>query len=157
MNRDVLERFAWFADPSGISDKSSWESQKLAKEAWNKVSDHPFLGSGTGSFHGAYLLPHNQYLAFMLDHGLIGAMVVPTLMLAVTWGGRGECRRIGVVFACTFMLLCFFTHTILSYEYSLLLLALMSAMAGTNFSHENKLLKAMRSDEARTAQFLVKV
>ena len=132
MNRDVLERLTWFTDPSGVSDMSAWERRKVAQQAWDKIADHPFVGGGTGSFHDSYVLPHNQYLALMLDHGLVGAMIVPSLILAVTWGARGESRRVAVVYGCSLMVLSFFTHAILTYEYSLILLALMAAMAGTN-------------------------
>lgn len=132
MNRDVLERLTWFTDPSGVSDMSAWERRKVAQQAWDKIADHPFLGSGTGSFHDSYVLPHNQYLALMLDHGLIGAMIVPSLILAVTWRARGESRRVAIVYGCSLMVLSFFTHAILTYEYSLILLALMAAIAGTS-------------------------
>ena len=97
-NVNVQERLAWIMDPSGVSDYSSWERKYVAQQAWNKISDHPVLGSGTGSSYEAAIPPHNQYLSFMLDHGLIGVMILPLLILAATWGARGETRGVAIVF-----------------------------------------------------------
>lgn len=129
LNENVEERLAWFTDPSGVSDYSSWERKYLAQRAWERTADRPFLGGGTGSFREAYMLPHNQYLVFMLDHGLVGAFIVPLLMLAVIHGARGKIRGVAIVFGCAVIVLSFFTHTIMSTNYSLLLFALTAAMA----------------------------
>lgn len=136
INKNVEERMAWFLDPSGVSDDSSWERKYLAKQAWEKVAERPFLGSGTGSSYEAYIPPHNQYLAFMQDHGLIGAAILPMLVLAVIWGARGECKRVAAIFGCTVILVGFFSHTLMNEEHTLLLLALMAAMAWASHKSE---------------------
>jgi len=132
INANVQERLEWFADPTGVSDYSSWERQYVAQRAWNKVSEHPFLGSGTGSSYEAAIPPHNQYLSYMLDHGLIGVTILPLLILAATWGARSECRYVALIFGCSFTVLCFSSNTILTDSYVLVIISVMAAMAGNS-------------------------
>lgn len=136
INKNMEERLAWITDPSGVSDYSSWERKYLAKQAWEKIADHPFLGSGTGSAREEVVGAHNQYLSLMQDHGLLGAAIVPLLVLAVTWGARGESRGIAMVFGCIVMVLSFFTHTFMYRANSLMLLALMAAMVSISRESE---------------------
>jgi O-antigen ligase len=138
VNENVLERLEWFANPTGVSDFSSWERKYVAQRAWNKIAEYPVLGSGTGSSYEATVPPHNQYLSFMLDHGLIGVMILPLLIVAATWGARGETRHVAIVFGCTIAMLSFTTNTILITNYSCILLSLMAAMAATSGHREIK-------------------
>jgi O-antigen ligase len=155
LNVNVQERMAWLIDPFGGSDRSSWGRKYVAEQAWNKIAERPFLGSGTGSFHQAVVLPHNQYLSFMLDHGLLGATILPLFLLAATWGARGETRRVAILFGCAIMMLSFFTHTIFNTGYSLLLFSLMAAMAVNRNQHEIKRTVA-ETGQGGTAQVLVR-
>ena len=140
-NKNVLERLNWFTDPTGISDNSSWVRKYLAKQAWEKIEDNPFIGSGTGSSREVVIGAHNQYLAFMQDHGLLGAAILPLFILAATWGARGEIRGLAITFGCAVFLLSFFSHTILNDEYSLVSFALMAAMVST--SRESEIAKTI--------------
>jgi O-antigen ligase len=132
INKNTEERLAWLTNPSGVSDASSWSRMYVAQQAWNKFADHPWLGGGTGTFHEAFeIAPHNQYLSYMLDHGVLGATIVPLLLLALLWGARGETMRVGLVFGTTILWLSFFTHSILNFGPSLILFALLAAMVLT--------------------------
>jgi len=132
INKNTEERLAWLTNPSGVSDDSSWSRMYAAQQAWRKFADQPWVGSGTGTFHEAFeIAPHNQYLSYMLDHGVLGATIVPLLILALIWGARGETRRVGLVFGTSVLWLSFFTHTILNYGHSLVLFALLAAMIAT--------------------------
>jgi hypothetical protein len=132
INKNTEERLEWLTNPSGVSDNSSWSRMYVAQQAWRKFTDHPWIGGGTGTMYESFdISPHNQYLSYMLDYGVVGATVVPLLTLALIWGARGETRRIGLLFGATILWLSFFTHTILSVEYSLVLFALLAAMGST--------------------------
>ncbi len=131
INKNVEERLDWFTDPSGVSDYSSWERKYLAKQAWDKTADHPFLGNGTGSSREMAAGAHNQYLMFMQDHGLLGAAILPLLVLAVTWRARGEARGVAIVFGCIIIVRGFFSHDILNQAESLMLFALMAIMSSS--------------------------
>ncbi|WP_187299291.1 O-antigen ligase family protein [Nitrospira moscoviensis] len=129
-NADALERLAWLTDPSGVSDTSSWSRIYVAQQAWQRLAEHPFWGEGTGAVHeGLDIPPHNQFLAYMIDHGVLGALLLPWLLLALLWPARADRRRIGVIFSVTVLWFSFFTHTLLNNPYSLLLFALMAAFA----------------------------
>ena len=139
-NKNVEERLSWFTDPTGVSDYSSWERAYLAKQAWEKIADHPLIGSGTGSAREDALFggSHNQFLALMRDHGLLGAAILPLLVLAVTWGASRETRLLVMVFGSATIVLSLFTHTLLHQSYSLMLFALMAAMASSSREGESK-------------------
>lgn len=153
INVNVQERLAWFTDPFGVSDQSSWERKYVAQRAWERIAERPFLGSGTGSSYEVGIPPHNQYLAFMLDHGFIGVMVAPLLVLAVAWGSRGESRRVAIIFGCAVLVLSLFTHSILTTGHSLILLTLMATMAPSHDYDEFESV-AMDSTERGTVETL---
>jgi len=132
LNANVLERLAWLMDPSGVSDASSWSRKYVAQQAWERVGEQPFLGGGTGAVHERLdIPPHNQFLAYMMDHGLLGAMLLPLLLLALLWRAQDESLRVGLIFCCAVLWFSFFTHTMLNNSHSLLLFSLMAALAST--------------------------
>lgn len=136
INKNVEERLGWLADPSGVSDASSWSRIYVARRAWDTIGESPFWGSGTGSSFEAEIAPHNQSLAFMQDHGVLGALILPLLLLAVVSSVRGENQRTAIVFSVTVMFLSFFSHDVLSARHTLLLLALVATMTDDKHSHQ---------------------
>ena len=138
-NRDVLERLEWFANPFGVSDHSSWSRAQVAKEAWEKFAQAPFFGYGTGSSSEISLKAHNQYLVFMLDHGIIGAAILPLLLWALLRLADGLTRQIGQIFALSILIMAFSTHNLLAHEYNLFLFSLMGAMAASHCSGVSRL------------------
>ena len=132
MNKNTEERLAWLTNPLGVSDDSSWSRMYVAQQAWRKFADHPWVGSGTGTMYESFdIPPHNQYLAYMLDHGVLGAAIVPLLILALIWEARGETRRLGLLFGAILLWLSFFTHNVLTFGHGLVMFALLAAMAST--------------------------
>ena len=133
INKDVLERLDWFADPTGVSDNSSWARRGLVLHAWEKIAERPWIGKGTGtSREVVHEGTHNQYLAHMQDHGLLGMMIVPLLTLAVAWRSSGEPRLLAALFGALVIWQGFFTHNILDHPPRLLLCALMAAIVRTS-------------------------
>lgn len=130
LNADTQERLAWFMDPLGVDDKSGWSRKSVAREAWERVTEQPFFGGGTGAVHkGLDIQPHNQFLSHMIDHGLVGATLMPLLLLALIWRGEGEGLGIALIFSVGTLWFSFFTHTFLNNAHSLLLVALVAAFA----------------------------
>ena len=156
INKNVVERLDWFTDPFGVDDYSSWERAYLATQSWNKTAEHPFLGSGTGSSREMAMEPHNEYLMFMQDHGLLGAAILPLLVLAVTWGARGEARNLAILFGCTIMLQSFVSHNLLDQWEVLMLFALMAAMSSTSRESEIKRTQTMTTEEVNAGKALVR-
>ncbi|MFO0700473.1 MAG: O-antigen ligase family protein [Nitrospira sp.] len=130
LNADTQERLAWFINPLGVDDRSGWSRKSVAREAWERVAEHPFLGGGTGAVHqGLEIPPHNLFLSHMIDHGVLGVMLMPLLLVALIWRAEGEGQRMVFIFSCVILWFCFFTHSLLNYVHSLLLMALVSALA----------------------------
>ena len=154
VNVNVLERLAWLSDPTGVSDRSSWERRYVADRAWDKIAEAPFMGTGTGSSHQAYTETHNQSLSLMLDHGVMGVMILPLLILAATWGARGETRQVAIIFGCGIMMLSLFSHSLLYQSCSLVLFSLMAAMTARSSYHEIKMTRPIETRETGTAHVL---
>lgn len=130
LNPDTRERLAWLTDPLGVEDASSLGRKAIAQQAWERVGEHPLFGEGTGEVHtGLDIPPHNQFLSHMIDHGVVGAMLIPCLLLALLWRAQGVRRSVVLIFCCAVLWFSFFTHTFLNNAHSLLLLALVAAFA----------------------------
>ncbi len=128
LNPDTQERLAWFLDPLGVDDKSGWSRKSVARDAWERVTEQPFFGGGTGSVHkGLDIPPHNQFLSHMIDHGILGAILMPLLLLALIWRNEGTGRRVALIFCGATLWFSFFTHTFLNNAHSLLLVAMVAA------------------------------
>lgn len=130
VNKDVISRFEWFLDPTGVADDSSAERKLLAAEAWSRIAERPLLGAGTGASYMSKEVvgQHNQYLVHMEDFGLLGALAVPLLMLAVAWKARGEAKSLAMIFGGIVMLEGFFAHTILDFPTRLVIVAIVAAL-----------------------------
>lgn len=144
-NTNVSERMEWFLDPGRVEDYSSWERRMLAAAAWDKISAKPIVGHGTGSYLEDRIPPHNQYLAFMIDHGLLGAALFPLLVLAVIWRTPRDHWTAAMTFAGAVLLFGFASHNIVYRENSLLLFSLMAAMAVTPAQEVRRLAPPIRS------------
>jgi O-antigen ligase len=129
INKNVAERLEWLTDPFGVSDDSGAARQAVAAQAWDKFAESPIFGSGTGSFRNAFFIPpHNQFLSFMVDHGIVGAAILPMLLLAISWRKRGEARAMALVFSLVLIMAGFMSHTVMNEPQTLLLCALLATL-----------------------------
>ena len=130
INKNVVERLEWLTDPFGVSDDSGAARQAVAAQAWDKFAESPIFGSGTGSFRNAFFIPpHNQFLSFMVDHGIVGAAIFPMLLLAISWRKRGQAGAMALVFSLVLTMAGFMSHTIMNEPQTLLLCALLATLA----------------------------
>ena len=131
MNKNIEERLEWFQNPF-ISEDSADSRLEVAKLAWEMFAEHPFLGNGIGSTLelDVGISTHNMYLLYMADHGILGALVMPLLVYAVTQNARGESKYIGFAFAGLILLWSIFSHTVLEDRFILISFSLMAVMNG---------------------------
>ncbi len=87
---------------------------------------------------GLDIPPHNQFLSHMIDHGLLGLMILPLLLLALIWRTEGDSRRVTLVFSGTALWFSFFTHQFIQTPHSLLLVALVAALSSTGVRLRDK-------------------
>jgi len=127
INDNVIERVLWVTDPAGVQDHSSWARAYVAQRLWDRWSESPFLGSGTGSAFGAFEIPpHNQFLVFMVDHGIIGCFIFPLLILSVIYRRDVQYSSLAILFGCMQVIAGLTSHTLLGEPQTLLLFALIA-------------------------------
>ena len=130
INKNVVERLEWLKDPFGVSDESGVARQAVAAQAWDTFAENPVFGNGTGSFRNAFFIPpHNQFLSFMVDHGIVGAAIIPMLLLAISWRKRGQAGTVAIIFALVQTMASFMSHTVINEAHTLLLCALLATLA----------------------------
>jgi hypothetical protein len=131
----ITERITWFTDP-GTSDGAMTERLEGAQQAWQLFSDHPFLGGGTGTNFDTWAQsdefrkpgPHNIFLWLMVDHGIIGALIFPALLMAIGWKAKRESRTFMVIVFCVLILMGFSSHNLLDGRHILFSLGVLTAM-----------------------------
>lgn len=129
LNANVEERLEWLTDPSGVQDRSGWARTYVAKRLWEKWAETPFFGEGTGAAYSAFEIPpHNQYLLLMVDHGLVGMLLFPLLLLSVIYEARGVSIALVLLFGFVQALAGLMSNTLLTEPQTLLLLAVAATM-----------------------------
>jgi len=128
LTENVRERLDLFGGGE-LDDASTLERRQVAALAWSVFGDRPLAGAGTGaSTEPPFELgPHNMYLAMMVDHGVIGLFLLPTLLLAAVWGARSSRMFYVVPFAVFLAFWGFFSHNVLEERYILLAVAFVAA------------------------------
>jgi O-antigen ligase len=117
-----LQRLAFFSHGTA-TDQSADDRRTIAELGWRYFEEKPLTGHGTGAFRnvpGSEQGTHNIYIAMMVDHGIIGLFIVPTLILAVVWGVNRTTLDIAGPFALFLMMWGFFSHNVLEERYILL-------------------------------------
>jgi hypothetical protein len=129
LNNNVLDRVSSLS-LAQFDDDSATERVSVAEQAWDAFAVHPFVGLGTGAsmVPPFDVGPHNIYLALMVDHGLIGLLVFPVLVLACIWSAATADRQLAVTFAAAALVLGFFSHNLLSERYALVTYAVMGSV-----------------------------
>ena len=130
LNDNAKTRIQAFIDPI-----SNWEAGDdtsridIIPFALQNFSNHPFFGNGIGFTQTwGEILPHNIYLLFMVEHGILGTLIFPTLILSIVNKSLGEVKSIGQAFAVFVLIWGIFSHNILDERYSLVAFSLMTAM-----------------------------
>ncbi|RCJ24480.1 hypothetical protein A6S26_18060 [Nostoc sp. ATCC 43529] len=138
-NANSLERIAWFQNISASDSEDSADSRlEVAQLAWQMFMKHPFFGNGIGSTltWNMEISTHNIYLYYMADHGIIGALILPVLVYAVTQHACGETKYIGLAFAVFILLWGLFSHNVLEERYILIMFSFMAAMTEASRSEQ---------------------
>lgn len=103
------------------------------EEAWrfflDKAAESPWLGRGFGAvleandgtlYHG-FAVPHNEYIRFFYDAGLIGATLLFVALLAVLLHWARQLKGglpYGIAFACGFLLYSFTDNTLSTLQFT---------------------------------------
>lgn len=149
MQRKVLEfgpgitqRIMAVVDPFGSDDELVSKNSRaiLLKNAFDKFTDHPVLGNGLGQHQfieteqseetraGTEAGPHNQWLAFLIDYGILGFFVYSILFLLLLPNKRSLYKKEIYSFLIIYFIYTLFSHTALINHSLMILLPLVYAM-----------------------------
>jgi hypothetical protein len=126
---NIRERLEWFQNPK--SEDSADSRLEVVAIAWKMFGDHPLFGNGlasTDNLNNWGISTHNMYLLHIADHGILGILILPTLVYAVLRNAQGESKYVGWAFGAFILLWGFFSHNILEERDTLMCFALLAAM-----------------------------
>jgi O-antigen ligase len=134
LNANVMGRLEWL-NRVEAQDNSALEREAVAAIAMDRFADSPLVGNGVGASRkllaikgGIEISSHNQYLNLMVDHGFLGCLMLPLLVLACVWQRGGDGRRRAFAFAAFVLFMGLFSHNLLEERFILLIFALLAAM-----------------------------
>lgn len=134
---NIYNRAAFFLGENVYVDASVSERLDVAGKSFEYFGASPLLGHGTGFAvgWGELVSPHNQNLFFMVDHGLLGALIYPLFLVALYYSALTQDRKF--VLALIVFLFCrgMFTHNILD-EQGVVLVSILISLLGRYFSSE---------------------
>jgi O-antigen ligase len=113
LNSDTLARLTFRADDSG--------RQALAARAWQMFIESPWVGHGMAT-ERAGRISHNMYLSLAAEHGVLGLIAFPALVVAICLR-----HRTALAFGLVFLVAGFVGHNFLEQEPALLCVALAAA------------------------------
>jgi O-antigen ligase len=115
LNSDTLARLSF-----QTTDSSANSRVRIAEKTLKQFEDAPILGQGFGTtIYWTDIASHDTYLSLLADFGLLGILVIPTLVYSVrrkTWDFYA--------FAAIFLSWGFFLHLVLYLNYSLISVAI---------------------------------
>jgi len=126
----IFERLTWIIDPVGKADFSQLERAYLADQGWEQFLNSPIVGNGIGSTElwAARSSTHNQYLLLLSDFGILGAAVIPALLVTIVIGPSARAVPERWAFVAFIALWAAVSHNVLTEYYALLAFAAMAAM-----------------------------
>lgn len=132
----VMDRLMWMVNPGSSVSFSELERAYVAEKGWLQFLNAPILGNGVGSTElwDARASTHNIYITLLSDFGVIGAFVLPLLVVAVTRGRNRSATPERAAFACFVLFWGVVSHNLLNEYYFLIAFATMAAMCSTKLS-----------------------
>jgi O-antigen ligase len=133
LNLSVLDRLAFFST-GRVSDASANERFAVVAEAWRLFTERPFTGYGTGAARtipGFSVSTHNIYVFLLVDHGILGLLIIAGLLATTLWGATRRTADVTGPFALFLIMWGFFSHNVLEERYILLAVALVASMVAS--------------------------
>jgi O-antigen ligase len=133
LDEDQFDRIT-FLQTLTASDESSLARREIAAGAWQMVAESPLAGNGLAStLRGETQSTHNMFLYYMADHGFLGALVLPGLVLCAFIGRAKGTDGSHWAFCAFTLWYAFFSHNILTERYHLIAFAFF-AMGGSAYA-----------------------
>jgi hypothetical protein len=153
LDDNLFDRVSFFRTLDA-SDDATQQRREVAAKAWAMFADRPVQGNGLASTlqwsdQGS---THNVFLSLMADHGVLGALILPALLLCVLHGRPGAANGPHWAFCAFVTWYALFSHNIFTERYQLLAFAFF-AMGGNVGAQavRGQLVRAFRSRVRATA------
>jgi O-antigen ligase len=130
LDTENLQRLAFFSTGS-TPDASAADRKGVLEAGWRMFEEKPLTGWGTGTFRvipGFDLSTHDIYVANLIDFGILGLFIVPSLLLATIWGANWKTFDVVGPFVLFVTMWGFFSHNVLEERHILLPAALVASM-----------------------------
>jgi O-antigen ligase len=136
INKNVLERLSQTEGTADVKDDSTLARLAVAKMAWDMFDESPIIGNGVGSVLALDvgelvehpISTHNQYLYFLADHGVLGLLIYPLLVLSILYPFNRKHRSMNVSLAVFCILWGFFSHTVILLRLHLTIFAFVATL-----------------------------
>jgi hypothetical protein len=132
VRKGIYERIMDIGASTTNMDDSARARVAAAEHSVALFAARPVTGHGTGRAR-EYPLdvdgPHNMYLFFLVDHGVLGVFILPAFAIASALGARGEAARIAAPFMLFLLFWGLFSHNVVEERYILLAMAIMASLA----------------------------
>jgi hypothetical protein len=156
LDDNLFDRVSFFKTFQA-SDDAAQERREVASKAWEMFAEKPLLGAGLASTvqWSERSSTHNMFLYFMADHGLLGALILPAMVICVFLGRPKAAPASHWAFCVFTMWLAFFSHNIFTERQHLLAFALFT-MGGVAQMQavRDRVLQTSRSPAQRTGEAL---
>ena len=130
INEDIFSRLNWFSNASSSYTSDDNSRTEIINYSLQIFNEKPWLGHGLGYTRvwDGQIRPHNMYLLLIVEHGILGILIMPILIWIVVKNARSENRNIAIAFAILMLLRCIFSHNVLEERYALFCFSLMISL-----------------------------
>ncbi len=134
INEDIHTRIITFTNPSSSEASDDTSRLDIAVYSWQTFLRNPLFGYGIGYIKSwGDIFPHNMYLSYMIEHGFLGALVVPCLVLAIRKKSIGEIKYLASIIGCFILIWSIFSNTILYDREVLTIYSLIAVMSKKSY------------------------
>jgi O-Antigen ligase len=136
LNSNVTERLSQTSGGEEVKDDSTLARLAVVAMAWKMFMAHPIIGNGIGStlkldvgnLVEHPISTHNIYLYFLADHGIVGGLLFPVLIMTIIYPLKSKHLIINICSVIFLLLWGLFSHNLVSLRLHLTFYALLSAI-----------------------------
>ncbi|BDA68173.1 O-antigen polymerase [Rivularia sp. IAM M-261] len=130
INYDLQTRISTFTNPTSRQASDDTSRLDVVTYSWQKILESPLSGHGFGFVKTwGEILPHNMYLSYMLEHGIVGIIILPWLVFAVQSRANGEAKNLGLFLVVFTLIWSIFSNTVVYDRETLTIFSLMGVMS----------------------------
>lgn len=136
LNSNVTERLSQTSGGEEVKDDSTLARLAVVAMAWKMFVAHPMTGNGIGStlrldvgnLVEHPISTHNMYLYFLADHGALGGLLFPALIIVTIYPLKSKHLSINICTVIFLLLWGLFSHNLVSLRMHLTFYALLSVI-----------------------------